>query len=136
MRTVLISVLFLALALPALAASPLQGSVVDSTGGAVVGAQVILGTSISAAQPLRGDRMLLATDAGTQLEVDEVVVAVGLSPNDTLGREAGLKMGPDGGVLVDADCRTSNENVFASGIRRQAVEIGSVGECFLGRLEV
>jgi 3-phenylpropionate/trans-cinnamate dioxygenase ferredoxin reductase component len=79
------------------------------------GAQVLLGTSISAVQPLPGDRMLLATDAGTQLEVDEVVVAVGLSPNDTLGREAGLKVGPDGGVWVDANCRTSNENVFASG---------------------
>jgi 3-phenylpropionate/trans-cinnamate dioxygenase ferredoxin reductase component len=68
------------------------------------GAQVLLGTSISAVQPLRSDRMLLATDAGTRLEVDEVVVAVGLSPNDTLGREAGLKVGSDGGVWVDANC--------------------------------
>lgn len=80
-----------------------------------VGAQVFLGASVSDVYPLETGRMLLVTDDGERLEVDEVVVAIGLSPNDALAREAGLDIGPGGGVLVDANCRTSNEHVFASG---------------------
>jgi len=79
------------------------------------GAQLLLGASISAAQSLEEGRLRLFTDAGARLEVDEVVVAIGLSPNDTLGRQAGLSVAPGGGVLVDGNCRTSNEHVFASG---------------------
>ena len=79
------------------------------------GARVLLGTSVSDAFPVETGRMLLATDAGARLEVDEVVVAIGLSPNDALARNAGLEIGPGGGVLVDANCRTSNEHVFACG---------------------
>jgi 3-phenylpropionate/trans-cinnamate dioxygenase ferredoxin reductase component len=91
------------------------------------GAQLILGASISTARSLEQGRILLVTDAGACFEVDEVVVAVGLSPNDTLGRQAGLNLGPGGGVLVDSNCRTSNEHVFASGDcasqRRQGQEL-------------
>lgn len=79
------------------------------------GARILLGTSVSDAFPVGTGRMLLVTDAGARLEVDEVVVAIGLTPNDALGREAGLEIGPGGGVLVDANCRTSNEDVFACG---------------------
>jgi 3-phenylpropionate/trans-cinnamate dioxygenase ferredoxin reductase component len=47
--------------------------------------------------------------------VDEVVVAIGLSPNDALARDAGLEIAAGGGILVDALCRTSDEHVFACG---------------------
>lgn len=78
------------------------------------GARMLLGTSLSDVQALPSGRMRLLSDAGP-LEVDEVVVAVGLSPNDALARDAGLALAAGGGILVDASCRTSNENVFACG---------------------
>lgn len=78
------------------------------------GAKLMLGTSFSGVQATPSGRMRLTTGAG-RLEVDELIVAVGLSPNDALAREAGLAVAAGGGILVDASCRTSNEHVFACG---------------------
>jgi 3-phenylpropionate/trans-cinnamate dioxygenase ferredoxin reductase subunit len=78
------------------------------------GAKLLLGSSLSDVQASPSGRLRLTTGAG-QLEVDELVVAVGLSPNDSLAREAGLEVAAGGGILVDASCRTSNEHVFACG---------------------
>lgn len=78
------------------------------------GAQILLGASLGAVHSLPSGRMRLMTAVG-ELEVDEVVVAVGLSPNDALAREAGLEIAAGGGVLVDASCRTRNAHVFACG---------------------
>ncbi len=79
------------------------------------GAQLLLGTSVASAMPLENGRIALVTGAGARIEVDEVVVAIGLAPNDALARAAGLAIAPSGGVLVDANCRTSAADVFASG---------------------
>lgn len=78
------------------------------------GIRLLLGASLSGVNALPGGRLRLVTGAGDP-EVDEVVVAVGLSPNDSLAREAGLELATGGGILVDASCRTSNEHVFACG---------------------
>jgi 3-phenylpropionate/trans-cinnamate dioxygenase ferredoxin reductase subunit len=79
------------------------------------GAELLLKTSLTEAHALEADRLLLTTSTSTRLEVDEVVVAVGLSPHDSLARQAGLEIAPGGGVLVDANCLTSDKNVFACG---------------------
>jgi 3-phenylpropionate/trans-cinnamate dioxygenase ferredoxin reductase subunit len=79
------------------------------------GARLILGASVGFATPLENGRVLLVTSDGTRLEFDEVVVAIGLTPNDTLARDAGLRIAPGGGVWVDGNCRTSDEFVFACG---------------------
>ena len=78
------------------------------------GARLLLGASCSGVHSLPVDRWCLTTSTG-DLEVDEVVIAIGLSPNDALARNAGLEIAAGGGILVDASCRTSNEHVFACG---------------------
>lgn len=78
------------------------------------GVRLLLGASLSGVNALPCGRIRLITGAGDP-EVDEVVVAVGLSPNDSLARETGLEIAAGGGILVDASCRTSNEHVFACG---------------------
>ena len=78
------------------------------------GARLLLGACLSGVHSLPSGRMRLATDAG-DLKVDELVVAIGLSPNDALARDAGLEIAAGGGILVDALCRTSDEHVFACG---------------------
>ncbi|MET3918852.1 3-phenylpropionate/trans-cinnamate dioxygenase ferredoxin reductase subunit [Variovorax sp. OAS795] len=78
------------------------------------GARLLLGASCSGVHSVPVDRLCLTTSTG-DLEVDEVIIAIGLSPNDALARDAGLEIAAGGGILVDASCRTSNEHVFACG---------------------
>ncbi|MEM8753865.1 MAG: FAD-dependent oxidoreductase [Pseudomonadota bacterium] len=53
---------------------------------------------------------------GERLEVDFVVVGVGVQPNQELAAEAGLAVDETlGGIAVDAAGRTSDANVFAAG---------------------
>jgi nitrite reductase (NADH) large subunit len=52
---------------------------------------------------------------GAPLECDLVVVSAGIRPRDELAREAGLSMGERGGILVDDQLRTSDQDIFAIG---------------------
>ncbi|MCC2333145.1 nitrite reductase large subunit NirB [Cellulomonas wangsupingiae] len=52
---------------------------------------------------------------GTRLDADVVVVAAGVRPRDELARDAGLPIGPRGGVVVDDSCLTDDPNVSAVG---------------------
>ncbi|TFY97481.1 NAD(P)/FAD-dependent oxidoreductase [Ramlibacter rhizophilus] len=79
------------------------------------GAQLRLGASVSCAETTGEGPLLLLTQGGERLEVDELLVCIGMSPNDALAREAGLAIAPGGGVLVDAFCRTSDAHVYACG---------------------
>jgi nitrite reductase (NADH) large subunit len=59
-----------------------------------------------------------------KLPADLVVFAIGIAPRDELARDAGLQLGPRGGVAVDSGCRSSHPDVFAIG------EVASVdGRC-------
>ncbi|MEL7428804.1 MAG: FAD-dependent oxidoreductase [Pseudomonadota bacterium] len=50
---------------------------------------------------------------GTQLDADFVLVGIGIVPNSELAASAGLAV--DGGIVVDANCRTSNPDIYAAG---------------------
>ena len=50
---------------------------------------------------------------GSRVDVDAVLIGIGVVPNDDLAREAGLAT--DNGVLVDAGLRTSDPDVYAAG---------------------
>ncbi|MGH1576679.1 NAD(P)/FAD-dependent oxidoreductase [Planktotalea sp.] len=50
---------------------------------------------------------------GTELEVDFVIVGVGIAPGIALAEAAGLEI--DNGIAVDAQGRTSNENIWSAG---------------------
>ena len=58
-------------------------------------------------------RVVLAS--GAELPAGLVVSAVGVRPETTLAREAGLKIGATGGIAVDAAMRTSDPSIFAVG---------------------
>jgi nitrite reductase (NADH) large subunit len=57
----------------------------------------------------------LALRDAEALPTDLVVFSAGVRPRDELAREAGLEVGPRGGVLVDEQCRTSDPRVWAVG---------------------
>jgi 3-phenylpropionate/trans-cinnamate dioxygenase ferredoxin reductase subunit len=64
---------------------------------------------------LRGEQRVSAVELedGTRLPADVVVVGVGLVPATEVLERAGARV--DGGVLVDAQCRTDLPSVFAIG---------------------
>jgi len=58
-------------------------------------------------------RMVFAD--GTSLETDMVVFSAGIRARDDLARKCGLTVGDRGGIVIDDNCRTSDENIFAIG---------------------
>ncbi len=66
------------------------------------------------------DRTVVLAD-GRQLPADLVLFSVGVRPELTLARKAGLEIGPTGGLLVDDHLRTTDPNIYAAG---DMLEIG------------
>ena len=54
-------------------------------------------------------------DSGERLAADLVVVAIGMRPEAGLARDAGLTIGPRGGIAVDDFNRTSDHSIYAVG---------------------
>ena len=52
---------------------------------------------------------------GTHLETDLVLFSAGIRPSDQLARQFGLVIGERGGIVIDNQCKTSDENVYAIG---------------------
>ncbi|NCT91910.1 FAD-dependent oxidoreductase [Cellulomonas sp. APG4] len=52
---------------------------------------------------------------GTVLPTDLVVLSVGVAPDSRLARDAGLELGVNGAIVVDAQQRTSDPHVWAVG---------------------
>lgn len=60
---------------------------------------------------------------GRVLESDLVMLSIGVVPESTLAREAGLELGMRGSIKVDATMRTSDPDIYAVG---DAVEVTNV----------
>lgn len=52
---------------------------------------------------------------GTELSCELAVVAVGVTPNVKIAREAGIVIGETGGILVDQYMQTSDPDIYAAG---------------------
>ena len=52
---------------------------------------------------------------GTHLETDVILFSAGIRPYDNLAREFDLSVGERGGIVVDNNCLTSDENIYAIG---------------------
>lgn len=75
------------------------------------GVEILVSTQLTGLQK-HGALCIADTTAG-RFEVDAVVAGIGVSPNTALAERAGLKVRD--GIIVDEQCRTSHENVFAAG---------------------
>lgn len=75
------------------------------------GVEVLTGVGV---QAVRADQTLELTD-GRRLEADLVLFSVGVRPELSLAKAAGLELGPAGGLLVDDTLRTSDPDIYAAG---------------------
>lgn len=78
------------------------------------GVDLDLGTTVTAVRP-RGDGLDVALSSGKTLSCGLVLLATGVRPETRLAAEAGLELGPTGGILVDATMRTSDPAIWAAG---------------------
>ncbi|NMP32450.1 nitrite reductase large subunit [Thalassotalea sp. M1531] len=60
-------------------------------------------------------RYKLVFSDGTELETDMVLFSAGIRPYDNLGRENGLEVGERGGIVVNSQCQTSDNEIYAIG---------------------
>lgn len=99
---------------------PLQ---IDAGGGTILrryleemklGLHFSVGISSINADNDEGVKSVTLSD-GSELNADLVVFATGVRPSDKLAREAGLDIGPRGGIAVDGHCQSSDPSIFAIG---------------------
>ncbi len=65
----------------------------------------------------------VAMDGGEEIVTDLVVIAMGVRPNVKLAVEAGLKIGPSGGIAVDGRLQTSDPDILAVGDATEVVHL-------------
>ena len=76
--------------------------------------ELILGDGVKEFQKEeKGSTIHLAS--GKKLQVDMVILAIGVKPNSTLAKEAGLQLNQRGGIVVDKELRTSHPDIYAVG---------------------
>jgi len=64
--------------------------------------------------------LVVTTKSGAEFHAGLVVLAIGVRPESSLARTAGLEMGSRGGIRVDSQMRTSDPHIWAVGY---AVEV-------------
>lgn len=77
------------------------------------GVDIRVSTTLLTARPQPDGRIAAETSGGETFLAGVVVVGTGAAPNDRLAAAAGLQT--DDGIVVDAQCRTSDPAVFAAG---------------------
>ena len=83
------------------------------------GISLALGTAVSGFAET-GGHLEVQTQDGTAHSADIVILAIGVRPETTLAKAAGLTLGERGGIRVDEQMRTSDVHIFAVG---DAVEV-------------
>ncbi len=67
-----------------------------------------------------GNRTVVVLQSGKRIPADMIILSIGVKPNNTLAREAGLEIGVTGGIKVNEYLQTSDPNIYALG---DAVEV-------------
>jgi NADPH-dependent 2,4-dienoyl-CoA reductase/sulfur reductase-like enzyme/rhodanese-related sulfurtransferase len=78
------------------------------------GVTLHLGTAAESFEDVAG-QIRANLSNGETLTADLVVMAVGVRPNTALAQQAGLPVGPRGGLITDAHMRTADPDIFAVG---------------------
>jgi len=84
------------------------------------GVRLALGDGLASITPEEGQTLGVRTASGAVHPADLVILAIGVRPDTTLAKAAGLALGERGGIRVDAQMRTSDPHIWAVG---DAVEV-------------
>ena len=84
------------------------------------GVKIALGDGVKEFRDLEDGRLEVDTQSGKTYTADIVIISLGVRPETTLAKAAGLDIGPRGGILVDDHMRTSDPDILAVG---DAIEV-------------
>jgi len=84
------------------------------------GVHVVLNDGVTGFERLEGGSLEVKTISGKSHQGEIVILAIGVRPDTTLAKTAGLAIGERGGIRVDEHMRTSDPDIFAVG---DAVEV-------------
>ena len=87
------------------------------------GIELVTGTGFTAIAEKGGQATGVVLEDGRTVQADLVILGLGVRPSNRLAVEAGLEVGPTGGVRTDAFMRTTDEAIYA---------VGDVAEYALG----
>jgi NADPH-dependent 2,4-dienoyl-CoA reductase/sulfur reductase-like enzyme/rhodanese-related sulfurtransferase len=88
------------------------------------GVKVVANDGVNGFAPLASGAIEVQTSAGKTFPADIVILAIGVKPDTTLAKSAGLTIGERGGIRVDDQMRTSDADIFAVG---DAIEVKDYG---------
>ncbi len=84
------------------------------------GLRLALGDGVAGFKQLAGGALEVQTKSGRAYPADLVILSLGVRPDTTLAKAAGLDIGERGGIRVDEQMRTSDPDIFAVG---DAIEV-------------
>ena len=79
------------------------------------GVQLCLGDGLARIEERDGAGLVVVAESGARLPADLVILAIGVRPETALAKDAGLEIGPRGGIVVDAQMRTTDPRIWAVG---------------------
>lgn len=84
------------------------------------GIRLALGDGVAGFRPSEDGGIVVETRSGAAYPADLGILSLGVRPDTTLAKAAGLEIGERGGIRVDEQMRTSDPDIFAVG---DAVEV-------------
>ena len=84
------------------------------------GVTTVLSDGVSGFRTAANGSLEVLTELGKVIPADVVIMAIGVKPELSLAKMAGIEIGVRGGMRVDENMRTSNPDIFAVG---DAVEV-------------
>lgn len=87
------------------------------------GVQVLLGETVEGFEAGESGRVCAVKTDSRTLPADLVVVSVGVRRNTGLAQDAGLDIGPAGGIRVDSYCQTSDPDIYGAGDCVETVDV-------------
>ena len=91
------------------------------------GINLHLGDGLKAIEAGQNKVLQVNTSSGLALETDLVILSIGVRPNSSLAKDAGLEMEPRGHICVNRQMQTSDPDIYAVG---DAVQVDS---CLTGK---
>jgi len=79
------------------------------------GVEILLGSAVESIKETEGGQLVVSVAGGKKIACDMVISAIGVKPEVKLAKDAGLAIGPHGGILVNECLQTSDEDIYAMG---------------------
>jgi NADPH-dependent 2,4-dienoyl-CoA reductase/sulfur reductase-like enzyme/rhodanese-related sulfurtransferase len=89
------------------------------------GVKLMMSAGVEAIEEIDEDNLSLTLTNGRKIVTEMVIMAVGVRPETSLAKQAGLELGSTGAILVNNHMQTSDEHIYAVGDAIQVKQFGT-----------